>query len=186
MVYPTTKLWFYPLCWILTKSIKGAENIPGKMPFIIVTNHERTLLDALIIIYPILKKSNKKVHFLAHTGWWFLGETICRDWAGCVPLFDPKNPKQAYKELKKLINSGEIIGIFPEGDIKKTKKPKTGAIRLAIETKTPILPIGLKSSWIPFSSTLNIGKPIYFKNENNLDNQIKDLMQLIYKLRKIG
>ena len=149
MVYPITKLWFYPLCKVLTRKIKGIENIPHKTPFIIVSNHEM-LIDPLIILYPLLRELNKKVHFIGTPTWWFLGETICRQWAGGIPLF---TPKQAYKEAKELIKSGEIVGIFPEGGIGKTRNPKTGAVRLALETNIPILPIGIKSSYLPFKST---------------------------------
>ena len=63
-------------------------------------------------------------------------------------------------------------------------KYKTGAIRLAIETKIPILPIGIKSSYIPFNSTLTIGKPIYLKeSRKDFGTQILDLMEHVYDLR---
>lgn len=181
MAYPITKFWFYPLHWVLLKKIKGKENIPNKAPFIIVSNHEH-LIDPLYILYPILRKLNKKIHFIATPTWWFLGDTICRKWAGCIPLF---NSEQAYKGAKGLIiKSGEIIGIFPEGGTRRTKNPKTGAVRLAIETKVPILPIAIKSSYAPFSSTLNIGKLIYLKkNKKSLKKQARELMTKIYKLR---
>ena len=179
MVYPITKFWFYPLNWIMIKRIKGEDNIPKNPNFIIISNHEH-LIDPLYIFYPILKKLNKKLHFVATPTWWFLGDAICRQWAGGIPLF---NSEQAYKEAKELIKSGEIIGIFPEGGTRRTKNPKTGAIRLALETKTPILPIGIKSSYIPFNSTVNIGKLIYLKKNKNIKKQALELMKYIYKLR---
>ena len=76
------------------------------------------------------------------------------------------------------------MGIFPEGHLEaKVRNPKTGAIRLALETNAPILPIGLKSSYIPFNSTLNIGKLIYLKkNKKNLKKQASDLMKKVYQL----
>lgn len=179
MVYPITKIWFYPLISLLLRKVKGKENIPNETPFLIVSNHEH-LIDPLYIIYPILRKLNIKVHFISSARWWFLGETICRQWAGCIPLF---NKKQAFEEAKELIKSGEIVGIFPEGGTRKTKNPKTGAIRLALETKVPILPIGLKSSYLPFRATLNIGKPVYVRrNGKNIKNQAKELMKYVYKL----
>ena len=179
MAYPITKFWFYPLNWIMIKRIKGENNIPKNPNFIIISNHEN-LIDPLYIIYPMLWKLNKKVHFVATPTWWFLGETICRQWAGGIPLF---NSEQVYKEAKKLIKSGEIVGIFPEGGTRRTKNPKTGAIRLVLETKTPILPIGIKSSYIPFNSTVNIGKLIHLKKKNNIKKQISDLMEEVYRLR---
>jgi|TARA_B100001971_G_C18198318_1_gene542896 1-acyl-sn-glycerol-3-phosphate acyltransferase len=182
MVYPISKIWIYPFCRIFIKKIFGVGNIPTNSNFIIVSNHENRI-DSLYIIYPILKKLNKKVHYLAQPKLWFLGEKICRQWAGCVPLFDSK---QAYSELKEHLLNNKIVGIFPEGRYKgkKNKKYKTGVIRLTIETKTPILPIGIKSSYIPFTSTLNIGELIYLKkNQKNIKKQISDLMKHIYALR---
>ena len=179
MAYPITKFWFYPLNWIMIKKIQGENNIPKNQNFIIISNHEH-LIDPLYIIYNILWKLNKKVHFVATPTWWFLGDTICRKWTGCIPLF---NSEQAYIESTKLIKLGEIIGIFPEGGTRRTKNPKTGAIRLAIETKTPILPIGIKSSYIPFNSTVNIGKPIHLKKKNNIKKQMSALMKEVYRLR---
>lgn len=182
MVYPIFKILFFPICRILIKKIGGIENIPTNSNFIIVSNHENRI-DPLYVIYPLLKKLNKKVYFLAQPNWWFLGEKICRHWAGCVPLFDSK---QAYSELKEHLLNNKIIGIFPEGGYKRKKegKYKTGVIRLAIETKTPILPIGIKSSYIPFTTTLNIGKPIYLKkSQKSIKKQISDLMKQVYNLR---
>lgn len=179
MAYPITKLWFYPFNWIMVKNINGIENIPNKSPFIIISNHEH-LVDPMYILYPLLKKLNKKIHFIATPTWRFLGDTVCWKWAGSIPLF---NSKQAYIEAKKLIESSEIVGIFPQGGIKRTKNPKTGAVRLALETNTPILPIGIKSSYIPFNSKVIIGKPIYFKNKKNIKKQAMDLMELVYRLR---
>lgn len=164
----------------MIKQIKGVENIPNKAPFIIVANHEYHI-DVLYIIYPILKKLNKKVHFISNPRLWFLGETICRKWAGCIPLF---SSRQAYQEAKEKIESGGIVGIFPEGTAQRTKDPKTGAVRLALGTKTPILPIGLKSSHKPFNSKLNIGKLIYVKKNKDIKKQTLDIMQYFYKLKE--
>ena len=165
---------------MLVKKIKGIDNTPHKTPFIIVSNHEH-LIDPLYLIYPILRKLNKKIHFIASPTWWFLGETICRQWAGSIPLF---NSEQAYKEAKEIIKSGGIVGIFPEGGTRRTKNPKTGAVRLALETNTPILPIGIKSSYFPFKSTLNIGKLIHLKkNKKSLKKHARDLMRYVYRLR---
>ena len=180
MAYPITKWFYFPLIRFLIRNVNGTENIPNNSAFIVVSNHEK-LVDPLFIIYPILKKLNKKVYFLSTGRWWFLGETICRQWAGTIPLF---NRKQAYEDSKNLIQSGEIVGIFAEGGTKRTKNPKTGAVRLAIETKTPILPIGIKSSYFPFTSILNIGQPLYLdKNKKNIKKITIGLMEHVYRLR---
>lgn len=180
MAYPITKFWFYPFNWVMIRRIKGMGNIPEDKTFIVVSNHEK-LIDPLYLAYPLIKKLNKKIHFLSSARWWFLGDTICRQWAGCIPLFDKE---QAFKESKELIKFGEIIGIFPEGHLNsKIRNPKTGAVRLALETKKPILPIGLKSSHIPFGSAMNIGKPVYPKKGKNIEKQMMEVMDEVYRLR---
>lgn len=75
MAYPITKFLFNPLCRILIKRASGSENIPENSNFIIASNHEH-LIDPLYLLYPVLKKLNKKVHFLSTGRWWFLGDTV--------------------------------------------------------------------------------------------------------------
>ena len=181
MVYPITKFWLYPFCRILLRKIKGKENIPNKTPFIIISNHN-SRIDPHFILYTVLRKLNKKVHFIATPAYWFLSDKICRQWVGCIPLF---NPKQAYREAKELIESGEIVGIFPEGRLyKKIRTPKLGVARLALETNTPILSIGIKSSYMPFNAAINIGKLIYLKkNKKKLRKEMESVMKYVYELK---
>ena len=174
------KAGLYPFCAVFLSHIKGTENIPKKTPFVIIANHEKRN-DPHFIFYVMLKNLDKKVHFISTPAYLFLGNMIIRQWAACIPLF---SPMQAYDEAKKLIESGEIVGIFPEGRLYKKVRPlKTGAVRLALETNVPILPIGLKSSWTPFSSKLNIGKPVYLKDGIDIEKKIEDLIKCVYKLR---
>ena len=181
MAYPISKFWIYPFCRLLIRNVKGMENIPRDKRFIVVANHEK-LIDPFYVLYLLLRKLNKKIHFIASPRWWFLGNTICRKWAGCIPLF---NSKKAYLEAKELLKQNEIIGIFPEGNLyKKVRIPKSGALRLSIETNTPILPIGIKSSYFPFSSKVNIGKLIYpKKGTRDIEEQTFKIMDYVYKLR---
>lgn len=176
-------LWFYPINKLIIKKIKGEENIPNKAPFLITSNHE-SRCDHWLIIYPILKKLGKKVHFVAIPRWWYNFFQFLRyGFAEIIPMV---NPKKAYKDAKQAIESGAIVAIFPEGRLERTnrtKNPKTGAIRLAVETKVPILPIGIKFFYRPFSCTINIGKPIYIKKKSNIKKQTFKLMKYIYMLR---
>ncbi len=180
MAYIITKFWFYPIMWALTGKIKGAENIPLGGSFIIVANHEKRL-DPLLIIYAVLRKLNKKTHFLSAPTYFFVGNLIFRRWAGCIPL---DNPKQAYEDLRKYAAEGKIIGIFPEGHLKASdRNPKSGAARLAAEMNIPILPIGIVPSYSPKGSRINIGKPVYLKKSKSPKKQIIKVMQKVYRLR---
>ena len=188
MVYKFTKWWYYPLCKLFLRKTYGNENIPKNGRFIVVANHSK-LIDPLLIVYEIIKKINKKVHFIASPKWWpILGEKICREWAGCIPLF---TTRQAYKDAKNVLKKGEIVGIFPEGHLKSEhREVKSGAIRLAIETNTPILPVKVTSNYFPFWSTVVFGKLIEpervkndYRNPERLMNEIYNL-DLYYKIEK--
>ncbi|MCS6794627.1 MAG: lysophospholipid acyltransferase family protein [Raineya sp.] len=59
---------------------------------------------------------------------------------------------RAFLQMKKALQSGKSLIIFPEGGIFTQNPPemvefKDGAFRLAIETQTPIVPITLKWAW---------------------------------------
>ena len=179
MAYLITKIFYYSIIGFFMKGIKGLENIPKDKNFIIVANHDH-LIDPVIMQYPFLKK-DKKVHFLATPTWWFVGDTIARKWAACIPLF---NPKQAFEESKDLIRQGEIVGIFPEGHLDaKVRDIKSGAVRLALATKASILPIGVKSNYLPFSCSIKIGRPIYPNKNKKAKNHVVEIMDYVYRLK---
>ena len=74
--------------------------------------------------------------------------------------------------MKKYIKKNEIVGIFPEGRLdEKIRYPKTGAVRLSLETRTQILPIGIKSSYLPFSSKVVIGKSVKISRNKGMENR---------------
>ena len=178
MAYPITKLWLIPLLRLLIRKIEGIENIPANGNFIIASNHDR-IIDSFFIWYAIVSKLNRKVHFIARPTN-KLDKIVPKKWAGWVLVFDKK---KGYAEALEKLKSGAIIGIYPEGSTRVKNKLKTGAIRLAIESNRPILPIGLNSSWKPFTSTISIGKPFYADNHADIHVQTKKLMRKIYGLK---
>ncbi len=48
--------------------------------------------------------------------------------------------QEAYKELIEIVNQGNDIGIVADGPLGPRYKAKTGSVRLASETQTPLLP----------------------------------------------
>ncbi|MBI2655494.1 1-acyl-sn-glycerol-3-phosphate acyltransferase [Candidatus Woesearchaeota archaeon] len=178
MAYPITKLWLIPLLRILIRKIEGIENIPASGSFIIASNHEK-IIDSFFIWYAIVSKLNRKVHFIARPTN-KLEKIFPKQWVGWILVFDRK---KGYAEALERLNSGGIIGIYPEGSTKIKKKLKTGAIRLAIGSNRPILPVGLNSSWKPFTSTIRIGNPFYADRHADIHVQTKNLMKKIYRLK---
>ena len=178
MLDPITRLWLLPFLRRLIKKIKGMENIPLNNNFIIASNHEK-LIDSFFISYIIFTKLNRKVNLIARPKY-KLEKIFPKKWIGWILIFDRK---KGYAEAVEKLKSGAIVGIYPEGSTKIKNRLKTGAIRLAIETNKPILPVGLNSSWKPFTATICIGKPFYADKNADIRLQTKNLMKKVYELK---
>ena len=67
-------------------------------------------------------------------------------WAGHIPVTRDKG-RDAFEAALKHLIKGKSIVVFIEGDITTSKnrpqKPKTGAVRLALSSGLPIIPIGI-------------------------------------------
>ncbi len=145
--------------------VTGSENVPASGPLIICANHS-SYLDVPVLqcyirrlITFIAKKELYKVPVISFIVRSFDSIPVDRD------SRDVSAAREAYKRLRR----GRCIGIFPEGTrsvhIRKGKKKyriRTGAVKLAVETGSPILPVGIKSSFRIFSRIeMIIGKPLY-------------------------
>ena len=174
MAWAIFKMLIFPPIRLFIKSVGGMKNIPKDKNFIVTSNHP-SWLDPFIIGTIITPFLNKKIHFMASPRFWFLGDTICRKWAGCIPVYKDDKGESAIKEALSFLKNNKIVGIFPEGIAKPSKKikGKLGIARLAIESKKPVIPLGLTGvdqlapggSIIPKKFrriTVNIGEPLCF------------------------
>ena len=85
--------------------------------------------------------------------------------------------KEAYSKAKEYVQQGKIVGIFPEGKL-GSNCIKIGAIRLALDTKTPILPIHIDY----LSKSLAI-KELYRAKRNV--NYRKQMLEILSKNQKV-
>lgn len=110
---------------------------------------------------------------------------------GGIPI--PENDNEATvafnHAIKKLLNDGNFLHIYPEGSMWEYYAPirpfKNGAASLAIKNNKPILPMAFsyrKPGWIrkhifkqPAAFTLKIGEPIYPNPDLDKTAQIDDL-----------
>jgi 1-acyl-sn-glycerol-3-phosphate acyltransferase len=143
------------LIWILIHAIyrvrvSGMENIPGEGPVIVVSNHV-SFVDPLILggmirrpvrfvmyhrIYgiPVLK-------FIFRTG-------------KAIPVAgrseNPEILEQAWVNMHNVLDSGDVLGIFPEGGITRTGEIqpfKPGIEKLVSEKPVDVVPIALCNLW---------------------------------------
>lgn len=122
----------------------NTENIPQNLNggLIVSANHQ-TYFDPFWISIPI----KRDLRFLAWDHafeWFFIGRLI--ELVGAFPVsIERGGTIKALKESLQILRSGKTLVIFPEGErefIDGNLLPfKTGAVRLALETNVPILPI---------------------------------------------
>ncbi len=154
ITYPITRYTIiHGIKKFLIDEIQGVENLRDiHPPFLIVSNHI-SQLDPLLIIGSLFDIYKQKIHFIANKGnYGKLFECfIASKWAGCI-LIDFNNIPQSKKivllKANKIITKEKgIVAIFPEGERVPNGDSllmgKTGVVRLALQNKIPIIPIGV-------------------------------------------
>jgi 1-acyl-sn-glycerol-3-phosphate acyltransferase len=129
--------------------VEGAENVPATGPAIIAGNH-LTVVDSLFM--PLVVE--RKVAFLAKSDY-FTGRGV-KGWlkriffggTGNVPI-DRSGGKASEAALRtglKILERGDLLGIYPEG----TRSPdgrlyrgRTGVARMALEARAPVVPVAM-------------------------------------------
>ncbi len=209
MVYPIVKLTLIPIIKLWIKEVEGLENIPKDGGFIVCPNHS-SFYDDVLIPSIVVPKINKTLHMYVNKKYFknFLLRKFLY-WAGSIPVEVYEHPdkktinEQAFKKAMDYLKKGEPIGIYPEGHRTldgELQKAKSGAARLALTAKVPILPVGIIGSlnilpkgkmMLRFKKIVKvkIGKPLFFteyykkhKDKKTLDDITRTIMKEIGKL----
>ncbi|PCI31353.1 MAG: hypothetical protein COB53_13365 [Elusimicrobia bacterium] len=121
-------------------TIEGIEHVPSHGPAIIAANHPTYLDPGFLMI-----ELNRPIRFMAYERPMripVLGH-ILRAY-GVIPVDVKKPGRASFEAAVKVLRSGMLFGIFPEGG--RTKKGagmnpfKSGVARLALITGAPIIP----------------------------------------------
>ena len=175
MVYPIEKMTIFPIARLWIKKINGLENVPKNKSFIIAANHS-SYMDHFVLGYIVIPHLDKKLHFLAKKEHFdSIFQRMWHNYAGAIPIDRQSGGKRALNSAVRALKEGKIIGIYPEGTrtlTGKLQRAKTGIARIALLSKTPVLPIGLtgtfeilpKGKYIPRMKrvVMGIGKPVHF------------------------
>jgi 1-acyl-sn-glycerol-3-phosphate acyltransferase len=129
----------------------GTEHIPPDGPLIITPNHQ-TYADPPLVTIPI----RRPVFYMA---WSHLFRIPAFGWfirhLRAFPVEVDSSDARATREAVRLLQSGEAVMIFPEGQRSSdgcVGRFKVGAFRLAVSLAVPILPVtiaGGHESWPP-------------------------------------
>ncbi|NVM31434.1 MAG: 1-acyl-sn-glycerol-3-phosphate acyltransferase [Candidatus Helarchaeota archaeon] len=201
----------------LTFNIKitGRENLIKAKPAILCSNHE-SFLD--IGIYGLKLVPNELLNYYGYLfpsprndvneKIWFMMKRelaqfpIISSWtlsAGGFPIARGEKDKDAIFISKELLKNNRNVVVFPQQTTYPTidvDSGKTGAIRLAIETGRPIIPLSIKGShnamhtgiWnllVPpkgYPIEINIGEPIYYGKYQGQDLSYDDYKKMTREL----
>lgn len=150
---------------------EGLENIPEKGRIILAGNHTSNYDGPLLI--SVVKRN---VHFLAKKELWSGPKKIIFAHLGLIPVDRSTKDHNALVMAEKYLKQDLVIGIFPEGTTEKTGemlKFKMGAVKMAKDTKTKIVPFVITGKYKPFKNNLQIKflKPIVIKNDLKEENE---------------
>lgn len=148
------------MVWIMVNTVyrlrtSGLEHIPDEGAALVVCNHV-SFMDALIIIgccrrpirfvmdYQIFK--TPLLNFIFRT-------------AGAIPIAPARENKtileQAYQRVAAYLDDGEVVGIFPEGQLTRNGEIgifKKGVERILRHNPVPVIPMALRGMWGSFFS----------------------------------
>ena len=160
---PPMQLWFN---WRL----EGLEKIPAEGPVIVAGNH-LSYVDPLAHGYFVVK-AGRRPRFLAKQELFdarFVG-TVLRG-ARQISVERGTGDRSPLEDARRAVDRGEVVVIYPEGTTTTTHEDfspgrgKTGAVRLAIATGVPILPVatwGGQFVWRRSGrQSLTFGRPIW-------------------------
>ena len=125
-----------------TFKVTGKEVFDGLENAVVVCNHN-SLID-IPVSTPFLARANKTIAkksfvYVPLFGWIYQFATV---------IVDRKNNesrRKSYEEMKRVLNNGLDMLIYPEGTRNKTNNPLKsfydGAFRLSVDTGKPIVPV---------------------------------------------
>jgi 1-acyl-sn-glycerol-3-phosphate acyltransferase len=180
--------------WPVT--VIGQEHIPARGPTVLASNHVG-YLDFVFSGYAA-RERGRRVRFLAKkevfdkrgVGW------LMRQ-MGHVPVDRHGAARDSMRAARAELERGEIIGMFPEATISPSFVPrsgKTGTVRLAQETKSPLIPVAvwgtqrILTKWRPknirrgIPILVNVGAPMSLSPDEDATEATARLMARITEL----
>lgn len=150
---------------VLTKrDWRGQENLPESGGYVVSPNHI-SHVDPLVFAH-FMYDSGREAYFLGKESLFtvpVVGWVLHR--SGQIPVYrGSAQAADSYRAAVAAVRAGKPVGIFPEGTI--TRNPqlwpmrgKTGAARVALETRCPLIPVaqwGAHEILAPYTKRLRL------------------------------
>lgn len=126
---------------VFTYDCVGEEHVPPTGPAVVAANHP-SYLDPILLSLQVARP----IRFMAYHALFKVPvlSSLLRVFGAFPVDTRPGQGRVAYTRAKELVQSGEVVGIFPEGRRSRTGWMETslreGAARLAFETGAPLVP----------------------------------------------
>jgi 1-acyl-sn-glycerol-3-phosphate acyltransferase len=173
--------------------IENFSHMPKEGRVILCPNHTSTIDPIVLMI-----NSKRTIHFLAKEELfkgkfftWFFTKLFV------ISVKRNENDATAIKKCLRVLREDRVLGIFPEGTTVKHGQeliePKAGALMLALQTKSPIIPVAIYGKYkFRGKITVRLGQPIYYdayyskkyKTDELIDITQKTVMQQIKMMLK--
>lgn len=178
IIRPIIKVYFL----LYNPKIIGKENIPKEGRIILAGNHNNNY-DCLMLI----SSTKRCIHFLAKEELFHGFKKIIFSNLGLIPVNRKKKDHRSLNEAIEYLKNEKVIGIFPEGTFGKGKLLpfKIGAVKMAYDTNTKIVPFAITGDYKLFSKNLKIifSKPIEVIT-NDLEKENEKLREAVESLIK--
>jgi hypothetical protein len=148
------------IIWMLVHTVyrvqhRGLEHLPANGPALLIANHV-SFVDALVIA----AASRRPIRFVMdHTIFKIPVLNFVFRTSRAIPIAskkeDPARLEQAYDEVARALDEGELVCIFPEGQITRTGELnpfRPGIERIVARTPVPVVPMALCGLWGSFFS----------------------------------
>ena len=166
----------------------GRENIPSSGSFVLAGNHT-SYLDPLLL----MSSYKRTIHFLAKDSLIKGVKGLIFKHMGIIPVNRKIHDKDALSEAKRALSNNQVIGIFPEGTINKTKDVtlpfKIGAVKMAKDTDSLLVPFTITNKYKLFrkSVTIEFYKPYKVVDELDIENnKLRSFISNELKRKKVN
>jgi len=163
MLVPEYLLRF--VAFVLTRcvyrfKVRGEEHIPVQGAAILACNHV-SYVDAVLLMAasprPIRFLMDHRIFATPVLGWLF-------KLAKAIPIApqrdDPAAYERAFEEARRVLDEGDLLGIFPEGGITRDgslSEFKGGVMKILQTHPVPVVPLALHNLWGSFFSRIEGG-----------------------------
>lgn len=164
---------------VYRSTVIGKEHIPQDGSIILAGNHTN-YFDCILIA----SATKRCVHYLAKDELMKPPLNLIFKNLGIIPVNRRQKDKAALESAEAVLREGKVIGIFPEGTINRTDSVimpfKFGAVKMAYETDTKIVPFVITGKYKPFKKSVKVRFFEAVQVTENLEEANNNLMKIVY------